>query len=95
MVLAQKAVAKGPERPSYGNLGKFTQNPHFLKKFKGGRDQGKFFKTRPGSSPRLNGLRALWRKTGKDSGANSGIKSYPMANLCNFCKVTQNPHFLK
>ena len=25
-------------------------------------DQGKFFKNRPESSPRLNGLRALWRK---------------------------------
>ena len=25
-------------------------------------DQGKFFKNRPKSSPRLNGLRALWRK---------------------------------
>ena len=35
-ILAQKAVPKGPEWPSYGNLGKVTQNPHFLKKFKEG-----------------------------------------------------------
>ena len=31
-ILAQKAVLKGRERPSYGNLGKVTQNPHFLQK---------------------------------------------------------------
>ena len=35
-ILAQKAVPKGPEWPSYGNLGKVTQNPHFLKKVKEG-----------------------------------------------------------
>ena len=35
-ILAKKAVPKGPEWPSYGNLGKVTQNPHFLKKFKEG-----------------------------------------------------------
>ena len=35
-ILAQKAVPLGPEWPSYGNLGKVTQNPHFLKKCKGG-----------------------------------------------------------
>ena len=35
-ILAQKAVPKGPEWPSYSNLGNVTQNPHFLKKCKGG-----------------------------------------------------------
>ena len=35
-ILAQKAVPKGPEWLSYGNLGKVTQNPHVLKKCKGG-----------------------------------------------------------
>ena len=35
-ILAQKAVPKRPEWPSYGNVGKVTQNPHFLKKCKGG-----------------------------------------------------------
>ena len=34
--LAQKAAPKRPEWPSYGNLGKVTQNPHFLKKSKVG-----------------------------------------------------------
>ena len=35
-ILAQKAPPKRPEWPSYGNLGNVTQNPHFLKKCKGG-----------------------------------------------------------
>ena len=61
-ILAQKAAPKGPEWPSYGNLGKLTQNPHFLKKCKGGREQKKFFKNRPKSSPYLKGPTALWRK---------------------------------
>ena len=30
-----KAAPKVPEWPSYGNLGKVSQNPHFLKKYKG------------------------------------------------------------
>ena len=42
-ILAQKAAPKVPEWPSYGNLGKVTQNPHFLKKFKGG-TKGNFSK---------------------------------------------------
>ena len=35
-ILAQKAAPKVPEWPSYGNFCKVTQNPHFLKKCKGG-----------------------------------------------------------
>ena len=35
-MLAQKADPKVPELLSYGNLGKVTQKPHFLKKCKGG-----------------------------------------------------------
>ena len=57
-ILAQKAVPKGPEWPSYGNLGKVTQNPHFLKKCKGGTKR-KFFKNHPKSSPCLKGPKAL------------------------------------
>ena len=49
------------EWPSYGNLGKVTQNPHFLKKEQKG-DQGKFFKNRTKGSPCLKGAKALWRK---------------------------------
>ena len=40
---------------------KVTQNPHFLKKCKGGPKE-KFFKNRPKSNHRWKGLRALWRK---------------------------------
>ena len=32
----KKAAPKWPGWPSYGNFGKVTQNPHFLKKCKGG-----------------------------------------------------------
>ena len=35
-ILAQKAAPKVPEWPSYGNVCKVTQNPHFLIKCKGG-----------------------------------------------------------
>ena len=34
--LAKTAAPKRPEYPSYGDFGKVTQNPHFLKKYKGG-----------------------------------------------------------
>ena len=36
MILAQTAAPKVPDWPSYGNFRKVTQNPHFLKKCKGG-----------------------------------------------------------
>ena len=42
-ILAQTAALKVPEWPSYGNFRKVTQNPHFLKKCKGG-TKGNFSK---------------------------------------------------
>ena len=42
-ILAQTAAPKVPELPSYGNFPKVTQNPHFLKKCKGG-TKGNFLK---------------------------------------------------
>ena len=39
----KKAAPKVPEWPSYGNFCKVTQNPHFLKKYKGG-TKGNFSK---------------------------------------------------
>ena len=42
-ILAQTAALKVPEWPSYGNSRKVTQNPHFLKKCKGG-TKGNFSK---------------------------------------------------
>ena len=35
-ILAKTAAPKVSEQPIYGNFGKVTQNPHFLKKYKGG-----------------------------------------------------------
>ena len=42
-ILAKTAAPKVPEQPSYGNFEKVTQNPHFLKKYKGG-TKGNFSK---------------------------------------------------
>ena len=41
--LAQTAAPKVPEWPSYGKFREFIQNPHFLKKCKGG-TKGNFSK---------------------------------------------------
>ena len=41
--MAKTAAPKVPEQPSYGNFGKVTQNPHFVKKYKGG-TKGNFSK---------------------------------------------------
>ena len=42
-ILLQKTAPKVTERRSYGNFCKVTQNPHFLKKCKGG-TEGNFSK---------------------------------------------------
>ena len=42
-ILAHKAAPKLPEWPSYANFRKVTQDPHFLKKGKGG-TKGNFAK---------------------------------------------------
>ena len=48
--------------------------PSFSEKVQGG-DQGKFFKNRQKSSPRLKGLKALWRKW-----------HYPLISIRSKCK---------
>ena len=60
-ILAQKKAPKVPERPSYGNFCKGHPKPAFSKKAQRG-DQEKFLKNGTKSSPRLKGLKALWRK---------------------------------
>ena len=60
-ILAQKAAPKVPEWPSYGNFGKVSQGPHFLKKCKGG-TRGNFSK--------IGQKDALTEKAQKQSGAN-------------------------
>ena len=42
------------------NFHKVTENPHFLKKCKGG-TKGNFSKNRPKGCPRWKGLKAVWR----------------------------------
>ena len=42
-ILAHKAALRVPEWPSYGNFREVIQNPHFLKKYKGG-TKGNFSK---------------------------------------------------
>ena len=63
-ILAQKTAPKLPEWPSYGNLGKVTQNPHFLKKCKDGTK---------GNFPKLNQKVAFVWKAQKHTGANGII----------------------
>ena len=106
-ILAQKAVPKGPEWPSYGNLGKVTQNPHFLKKCKGG-TKGNFSKIaqkvalvwkaqkHSGANNIILYLVCTWSaKTGQDFGAKSGSKSARMAELEQFLQGHQKPAFSK
>ena len=58
-ILVQNASPKVQEWQSYGKFRKVTLN--FSEKLER-RDQGKFFKNRPKSSPCLKGQKALWRK---------------------------------
>ena len=60
----KRAAPKVPEWPSYCNFGKVTQNPHFLKKWKGG-TRGNFSK--------IAQKDALAEKAHKHSGANGII----------------------
>ena len=82
--------------------------PAFSEKEQRG-DQEKFFKNRPKSSPRLKGLKALWRKwhyrligmhlkskDWKRFCSKKQLQRVPeWASYGNFSKVTQNPHFQK
>ena len=57
----KQAAPKVREWPSYGNLGKVTQNPHFVKKVQR-EDEEKVFKDPPKNSPHLKKPTALWPK---------------------------------
>ena len=61
MILAQTTAPKVPEWPRDGNFLQGHPKPAFSGKVQRG-DQGKFFKNRPKTSPRLKGPKALWRK---------------------------------
>ena len=82
--------------------------PAFSEKVQMG-DQEKFFKNRLKSSPRLKGLKALWRKwhhrlismnlkciDWKRFWRKKRLQRVPQwPSYGNFCKVAQNPHFVK
>ena len=104
-ILAQTAAPKVPEWPSYGNFRKVTQNPHFLKKCKGG-TKGNFSKIaqkvalvwkaqkHSGANNIILYLVCTYSaKTGKDFGANSGSKNAPMAKLWQFWQGHPKPAF--
>ena len=94
-----------PEWPSYGNLSKVTQNPHFLKKCKGG-TKGNFSKIaqkvalasmgqhHSGANGIILYLVCTFSaKTGKDFGAENGSKSARMASLWQFTQDHPKPAF--
>ena len=64
MILALTTAPKVPEWPSYGNFRKVTQNPHFLKKCKGGTK---------GNISKIAQKVALVRKAQRHSGGNAII----------------------
>ena len=93
------------------NLQQFLQGhpkPAFSEKVQRG-GQEKFSKNRQKSSPRLKGLKGIWRKwhypqismhlkckDWKRFWRKKRLQRVPeWPSYCNFCKVTQNPHFLK
>ena len=104
-ILAQTAAPKVSEWASYGNYRKVTQNPHFLKKCKGG-TKGNFSKI-------AQKVALVWKaqkhsgannsilylvctssaKTGEDFGAKSGCKSARIAKLWQFLQGHPKPAF--
>ena len=104
-ILAQTAALKVPEWPSYGNFRKVTQNPHFLKKCKGG-TKGNFSKiaqkvalvwkaqkhlAQMALSSNLYALKVQSLETILAQTAALKVPEWP--SYGNFRKVTQNPHF--
>ena len=60
-ILQQKAAAKSARMAKLWQFFQGHPKPAFSKKLQRG-EEGKLFKNRPKSSPRLKGLKALWRK---------------------------------
>ena len=100
-ILAHKAVS------SNGNFLQGHPKPEFSEKVQRG-DQGKFFKNRPKTSPRLKGPKAVWRKLHstlismhlkckdwEDFGTKGGSKSSRMAKLWQFWQGHPKPAFSK
>ena len=95
-ILAQKTALKVPKWRSYGNFEKVKQNPHFMKKCKGG-TKGNFSKIalkvhfvwKAQKHSGANGILLYFvctssAKTGEDFGAKSGSKSARITKLWQF-----------
>ena len=99
----KKKSEGGTKWPSDGNFLQGHPKTAFFKNVQRGH-QEKFFKNRPKSSPRLKGLKALWRKRHyrlismhlickdwKRFWRKKRLQRVPeWPGYCNFCKVTQN-----
>ena len=78
-----------PKWPSYGNLGKVTQKPHFLKKCKGGTkgNLSKIAQKKPSFERR--------KRTLAQMALSFNYYALKVQRLEKICKVTQNRQFLK
>ena len=108
LILGQKSGSKSARMAKLWQFWQGHPKPAFSEKVQR-EDQGKFFKNRLKSSPRLKGPKSLWHKCHyprismhlkcKDWRRFWGKKAAPKVpewpSYGNFCKVTQNPHFLK
>ena len=106
-ILPQTAAPKVPEWPSYGNFGKVTQKPHFLKKCKEGRKE--IFQKSSKKMPSLKRPKSTLAQIALSSNqyalkvqrlekiqAQTAAQKLPkQRSYGNFRKGTQNLHFLK
>ena len=107
IILALTTAPKVPEWQGYGNFCKVIQNPHFLKKWKGG-TEGNFSKIAQ-KKPSFERPKRILAEMALSSNqyalknqrlrkilaqkAAQGVPELP--SYGNFCMVTKNPHFLK
>ena len=107
-IFAQKSGSKSARMAKLWQILRSHSKPAFSEKVQRG-DQGNFFKNRQKSSPRLQGLKAIWHKwhylpismhlkckDWKRFWLKKWLQRVPeWPSYSNFRKVTQNPNFLK
>ena len=107
-ILRQTSGSKSARMAKLWQFRQGHPKPAFSEKVQRG-NQRKCFKNRPKSRPRFKRLKALWRKwhyppismhlkckDWKRFWRKKRLQRVPeWPSYCNFCKVTQNPHFLK
>ena len=105
--LRKKSGSKSARMANLWQILRSHSKPAFSEKVQR-EDQGNFFKNRQKRSPRLQGLKAIWRKwhylpismhlkckDWKRFWCKKRLQTVPEWPYNNFRKVTQNPHFLK